>query len=144
MQRQRSLADLRRELATIDKGIVSLKNQRDKFAARLVSLEKAIAILSGRSVVAKVPTRRPRKRARNKQNLADALAAVLNRKRKLKVGDAAKLVLKSGYKSSSSQFGNIVSQTLAKDKRFRKVSRGVYALVAQKRATAKKASAKKG
>lgn len=139
MQRQKSLADLRTELAAIEKGIGSLKDKRDTLAAQLASVEQGIAILSGRTVATKAPVSRRGKRAKNKQNLADALAAVLKSKGKLKVADAAKLALESGYKSLSSQFGNIVSQALAKDKRFKKISRGVYALATGKKAAAKKA-----
>ncbi|MGB2824260.1 MAG: hypothetical protein WBF17_25020, partial [Phycisphaerae bacterium] len=48
-----------------------------------------------------------------------------------------KLAVRAGYKSKSSQFGNIVSQTLSVDKRFKKIARGVYVLKGGKRTPAK-------
>jgi hypothetical protein len=46
----------------------------------------------------------------------------------VRVGDAAKMDLGAGYKTTSKQFGNIVSQILATDDRFRKVRRGLFRL----------------
>ena len=56
----------------------------------------------------------------------------------VKVAQATKLAVAAGYKSKSSQFGNIVSQTLSTDKRFKKIARGVYVLKAGKKASPKK------
>ncbi len=63
-------------------------------------------------------------------------------KRGVKVAEAAKLALAGGYKSASKQFGNIVSQALTTDKRFRKISRGVYALKGVEESAAKKVAKK--
>jgi hypothetical protein len=46
----------------------------------------------------------------------------------LTVAEAAEAVVAAGYKSKSKDFQNIVSMALSKDKRFRRVRRGVYAL----------------
>ena len=59
------------------------------------------------------------------------------------VGEAAKLVLATGYKTMSSQFNTIVNQTLLRDPRFIKVSRGVYALKGAAKAAPQKAAPKK-
>ena len=56
----------------------------------------------------------------------------------MKIPDAMALVLAAGYKSTSKQFQHIVNKTLLKDKRFRKVARGEYALKGKKKAAAKK------
>jgi hypothetical protein len=52
----------------------------------------------------------------------------LKAKGKLTVAEAADAVLAAGYKSKSKNFQNIVGITLSKDKRFKRVGRGVYAL----------------
>jgi hypothetical protein len=40
--------------------------------------------------------------------------------------EAAQLVLANGYRSTSKNFGMMVANALAKDARFRRVSRGIY------------------
>jgi len=67
---------------------------------------------------------RPAREGSLVSELVDALGA----KGKLTIAEAADAVLAAGYKSKSKDFGNIVSMTLSKDKRFRRVRRGVYAL----------------
>jgi hypothetical protein len=75
-----------------------------------------------------------RKRARRmlkparKGSLTSVLEKAFGRKGKLTVAEAAKAVVRAGYRSKSKDFGNIVSMALAKDKRFRRVRRGLYAL----------------
>ena len=44
------------------------------------------------------------------------------------VNEMTKAVQEAGYKSNSKIFRTIVNQTLAKEKRFKKVGRGQYAL----------------
>ena len=61
-------------------------------------------------------------------SLNSKLSEVLKAKGKCTVTEAAEAVLKAGYKSKSKDFANIVSMALSKDKRFRRVRRGVYAL----------------
>ena len=69
-----------------------------------------------------------RKRAKNKISLADALAAVMTQK-PMKIADIISAVKQKGYRSSSNQFRNIVTQRLVADKRFKRVGRGEYAAV---------------
>jgi hypothetical protein len=56
------------------------------------------------------------------------LAESLKAKGKLTLAEAAEASLAAGYKSKSKDFRNLVSMTLSKDKRFKRVGRGVYAL----------------
>ncbi|MEM9560690.1 MAG: hypothetical protein AAF995_10315, partial [Planctomycetota bacterium] len=65
------------------------------------------------------------KRFRNASNLADALHAVL-RGKQMGVTEAAEAVQAAGYQTTAANFRVIVNQTLLKDKRIKKVSRGVY------------------
>ena len=84
----------------------------------------------------KKPGRKPgRKKAGRKAmkparagSLSSRLAEVLKAKGKCTVAEAAEAALAAGYKSKSKDFANIVSMALSKDKRFRRVRRGVYAL----------------
>ena len=138
MPKTKTIAELRRELATKERALQTLTARRSKLARQLSAVDREIAKLGGEAVSAK----KRRRRARNKRSLADVLATVLKGKGGVKVAVAGKLALARGYKSSSKQFGNIVSQTLTGDKRFRKVSRGVYALKGMGKTVVKKATRK--
>lgn len=70
-------------------------------------------------------------------------AKALTGKKGVTVGDAMDAVLASGYKTTSKGFRSIVNQTLIKDKQFKNVGRGKYALKAAKTTVAKKAKAPK-
>ena len=132
----RTIAELRAELAAKEKQVSKLRAQRKKIMKQLAALDGEIAALGGgpfkrKRKVATKATRTAATRkgpARTQPSLADVLAQVLAGKGNVKVAEAAKSARAAGYKSTSSQFGNIVSQALAADKRFRKVSRGVYTL----------------
>ena len=147
MPRTRSIADLRKELAAKEGQLAKLRAQRDKLAKRLTGIEREIAVLDGRPVKIK---RKGRKKAAAKKgrrasggpSLADVLARVMADKGNVKVAEAAKLALGAGYKSKSSQFGNIVSQTLSGDGRFKRIARGVYALKGKRQTPAKRTTMK--
>jgi hypothetical protein len=66
-----------------------------------------------------------RKRPVNDMNLAESLAKVL-KNRTMSVTDVTAEVQKAGYKTSAENFRTIVNQTLIRDARFKKVSRGQY------------------
>lgn len=139
-----TIAQLRAELAAKEKQVSKLRAERKKITKQLAALDGKIAALGGGPAKRK-PKRKKRaskkvskkaakktvaskKPGRKKRSLADVLAKVLLGKGNVKVADAAKLASAAGYKSASSQFGNIVSQALSTDKRFKKLSRGVYTL----------------
>jgi hypothetical protein len=56
------------------------------------------------------------------------LASVLNRKKPMSISEAAEAVQQAGYQTSASNFRAIVSNTLAKDERFKQAERGRYVL----------------
>ncbi len=147
MPTTRSIADLRRELAAKESQMAKLRAQRDKVAKQLAGLDRQIAALGGEAAPARKPARKraPKDRtraARSTRSLGDVLAEVLGNKGNVKVAQAAKLALEAGYKSKSAQFGNIVSQTLSVDKRFKKISRGVYVLKGGEKAAVRKVGKK--
>ena len=146
----RTIAELRAALAAKEKHVSKLQAERQKVMKQLATLDGEIAALGGRAVkrkpkAAKKARRKTvakRRRARSQPSLADVLAKVLAGKGGVKVAQARKLALAAGYKSTSSNFGNIVSQALTTDKRFKKVSRGVYALKGAVKTAVKKAAKK--
>ena len=54
--------------------------------------------------------------------------AMLKTDRKVSVAEAVSGVQAAGYRSKSKSFPKIVGRTLSRDKRFKRVGRGVYAL----------------
>ena len=146
MPRTKTIAELRRELAAREGKLKTLTAKRGRLTAQLSAIDREIAKLGGEGVPDKKGRTKPapkrRKRAKNKQSLTDVLASVLKGKMGVKVAEVARLALSAGYKSASKQFGNIVSQALTADKRFRKISRGVYALKGARRAPVKKIARK--
>ena len=72
-----------------------------------------------------------RRRARNKMTLPEAMAKVMSSRRALSVPQIARAAKKAGYKSVSKTFHTIIYQTLARDERFKKASRGQYVLRAK-------------
>jgi septal ring factor EnvC (AmiA/AmiB activator) len=139
-----SLDELEAELNRRRKKLPRLQKKREKLEAELASVNEQIALLesipgetaksakSGKKAkkTRKKSTKRRtrRKRAKNAVPLADVLAEALKGKDAVGISEAMELAEKSGYKSKSSQFRNIVNQTLSKDDRFKKVGRGKYAL----------------
>jgi hypothetical protein len=125
-------------IAELKKEILRRTKVLPKLVAARNALDKKIAELQGLGEVKAAPKRARRKlgkkRGRKAQgrmragSLSSALVEALGAKGKLTVAEAAEAVVAAGYKSKSKDFQNIVSMTLAKDKRFRRVRRGVYAL----------------
>lgn len=116
-----------------------LQRQESKLLKQLARVQEEISLLGGgiapikKAVRAgrKVNLGRPvasRKRAKNALKLADAIVAVLNQDTALSVPQIAKAVQANGYTSKSKTFQTIIYQTLARDKRVKRVSRGQYQL----------------
>jgi len=131
------MVDLLKEVQKRQKQLPSLQKRRARLAADLDLLDRVIAALTGSSGprrgrprgsgVARV---RRKQRAKNKVSLADALVSVMRKSGEpTSAPEAAEAVKKVGYKSKAASFRKIVALTLAKDKkRFKRVSRGKYAL----------------
>ncbi|MEZ6242442.1 MAG: hypothetical protein R3B57_05305 [Phycisphaerales bacterium] len=113
---------LARELSRRQQTVRRLEKRRDKIAAELEKIEAELAALGG---LGGVSIGGVRKRPKNDANLADSLAEVLKNKT-LSVTEVADAVRQAGYRTSAENFRTIVNQTLIKDKRFKRVSRGQY------------------
>jgi hypothetical protein len=131
MVRMKSIAELEKELEAKQKQLHKLLAKRDQLGVQLQKVEVQITALQGNAaqghkvkIVAKKAGRKGRKRAAG--SLADILAKAMEGKGNVKVSQAAKMALDAGYTSKSKQFGNVVSQTLANDDRFTKISRGLF------------------
>ncbi len=108
----------RREMQSHHK-IVYLQKRRAKIAGKLASIDAEIARLGGRI------TGHVRVRPRNDANLADSLVNVLKGE-VMNVTGVALAVQRAGYRTTSPNFRTIVNQTLLRDPRIKRVSRGRY------------------
>jgi len=97
-----------------------LQKKRNAIREQLADLEAQIIELGG-----KLSGIGGRKRPKNSMNLADALVKVL-KTATMSVTEVSEAVQHAGYKTTSPNFRTIVNQTLIKDKRFKRVSRGQY------------------
>lgn len=124
-----SLEELKREILHRQKALPRLIAQRDELDRQIAELQglgsaKAVAARKGPS----------RKRAtmamsrRGKTSLVGMLTEILKSKAKVSISEAMQALTRSGYKSKSKNFRTIVSVALAKDERFKRVGRGLYAL----------------
>lgn len=111
---------LEQELKRRNRDVAKLEAKRDKLAQDLAELEAEIIRLGGGSKRVGV-----KRRPRNEMNLADALVKTLKNKT-MSVSEVAEAVQESGYRTTSENFTTIVNQTLLRDKRFKKISRGRY------------------
>lgn len=146
--KQLSLAQLQRELARRQSALPRLQKKRKKLVAALQKVDDTIATLGGAAAPKKARVRRGRplrkaKRAKNKQSLGEVLAKVLQGAKSMKIAELTERVKRLGYKSKAKNFRLIVNQALVKDKRFRSVRRGRYALSKAARAPVKKTAARK-
>ena len=112
-------AELTAELKRRQRELGKLERKRARAADHLAELDAEIAALGGGF------SDGGRRRPRNETNLADALVDVLKGK-EMGVSEAAEAVQAAGYRTSAANFRTIVNQTLIKDKRIKKVARGVY------------------
>lgn len=120
-----STAELQRELRRREGQVERLYAKHAKLSAQLAEVEAEIAKVGGELGHGVTSRGTVRRRPRNSSNLAEALQQVLTGT-DLSVTEAAEAVQAAGYRTSSANFRTIVNQTLIKDKRFKKVSRGRY------------------
>lgn len=141
MARIRSIAELNRQLQAQKKRLVKLQSQRAKLLAGLQTVDKQITSLTGQ--VPPVPVRvakagkkaaRPGRKGRARKSLTACLiAALASTKGSARAMDLADAVVKAGYVTKDKNFKNTVAKTLGKDKRFKRVGRGMYKLAATKK-----------
>ncbi|MFT7461930.1 MAG: hypothetical protein ACI9EF_000264 [Pseudohongiellaceae bacterium] len=128
-----STAELLKELQRREKGAGKLEAKRSKLLTELTAIDTQLAHLgvapsaSGRPVATpSAPSTGKRTRARNAVNLPDAIAMAMEVGAVVSPAEASDLVTSNGFKTTSSRFNMMVSNALAKDTRFRRLSRGQY------------------
>lgn len=115
-----SISELHTEIRRRQRHLDALHRKREKLSTQLREVEEQI-LQEGGAMGALTGRKRPR----NEQNLADALADLLA-KQTLSVTEASEQVQTAGYRTTSPNFRTIVNQTLLKDPRFKRVGRGRY------------------
>ncbi len=126
-----SVEEIKKEISRRQRKLPVLIAERDALNCQIAELEG----LGGAKPAAMVPKKaRGRKAGRRGMkparagSLSGILAEAFKAKAKWTVAEAVEAAIAAGYKSKSKDFANIVSMMLSKDKRFRHVRRGVYAL----------------
>lgn len=114
------IRDLQSEVGRRERHLDALHRRRAKLTAQLEEIEAQILAEGGA-----MAGLAGRKRPRNEQSLADALAVLLSNKT-LSVTEAAEQVQSAGYRTTSPNFRTIVNQTLLNDSMFKRVGRGRY------------------
>ena len=127
------LETLQREIQRRREELPKLIAQRDELDRRIAELEgpaapRRPAKKAKRAVARK--RRVSRKPIKGTLTLNDALAQVLEGKEGISIAEATKEVLAQGYKTRAKNPKFLVNRTLARDDRFKRVARGVYALKA--------------
>ena len=151
MPRTKTIAQLRKELAAQERRLARLTTRRGTLARQLQRVESEIASLVGgpakpgprRKARKKVAKKKAKKKVRKKvakrakqavgravtkplsQYLLEALGKARKPMRATHVSDA---VLKAGYVTVDKHFKKTVAKALGRDKRFKRVSVGVYKL----------------
>lgn len=113
-----SLQELQGHLRLRERRVRALQRKRDRLLRQIDQVSLEIHKLGGSAAVGS-------RRAHNKMNLSDSLAEVL-KGNQMNVTEVAAAVQAAGYITTAENFRTIVNQRLIQDKRFKKVSRGVY------------------
>ncbi len=141
--RRLTTAALHAELARREKEAKKLRTQREKLASQLETLDAKLSTLEeggargpgrppgkgrgkSKSTGAKQRTGGTRKRARNDVSLPEAIAQAMEKGAVVSPKEAAAIVKKNGFKTTSKNFNMMVSNALAKDTRFKRLGRGQY------------------
>ncbi len=122
-----STSDLRRELERRSRSSGKLQKRRQKLMEEIGAIDAELAAL-GEAVgsAASNSGTGPRRRARNKVSLPDAIAQSMEVGAVVSPKEASELVQANGYKTNSASFNMMVSNALSKDKRFKRLGRGQY------------------
>ena len=117
-----SLSDLEQIIQRRKKDLRRLMRHRRQAEAALQKIDREIARIGGNA-----STRGGR--ARNAAPLASMIeSSIQSAGKPLSISEIIEQVTRRGYQSSSGNFRSVVSLTLIKDTRFKKVERGVYGL----------------
>ncbi|GJM20318.1 MAG: hypothetical protein DHS20C15_02330 [Planctomycetota bacterium] len=128
-----STAELNAEIARREKARPKLEARRKALLAELDEIDAELGGSAPRRSGNK-PGPKPgstgRRRAKNEISLGDALAQAMEVRAVVSPSEAADYVKKNGYKTTSKNFNMMVSNALAKDPRFKRLSRGQYERIA--------------
>lgn len=139
MPKFKTLADLKKEVQAKEMALKKLQARRGKVLVRLAAIDKKIAIITGeggrrgKAAAVKVAAAPKGKRGRRRgratgKPLAEYIQAVLAKSAEgMRAKDIAEAVRTEGYKTFSKDFYGIVATALRDQKKFKKLSRGVYA-----------------
>jgi len=118
------------ELAEVDRQIADIGESLPALVAAAAHAAPAARGRRGRNktgATSDAPPRRSRgPRAKNTVSLGDAIAQAVEVRARITPAEAAELVRMNGYVSTAGNFQMTVANTLAKDSRFQRISRGVY------------------
>jgi hypothetical protein len=139
MPRTKTIEQLRKELEKKEKLVGKLRARRAKIVARVESIDRAIAAMTGAAVTAVRAVQAPAVKGKRKakggkrpprgESLPAYITLVLQKAAKpMRAMDVQKAVLEAGYKTNSKDFYGIVATALRDKARFRNVKRGVYTL----------------
>ncbi|MDA0833724.1 MAG: hypothetical protein O2955_16675 [Planctomycetota bacterium] len=109
-----TVSDLEKLLAKKKGNLTKLERERDRLASKLNSVQRQIDQINGtKTVTLAVPGSRRMLRAKNKKSLHTHVLELLTENKKgLKLGELNEKILARGYKSKSSNFKNVLYQTL--------------------------------
>ena len=126
-----AIEELKREIVRRTRVLPKLIAMRDALDKKIAELQELGAVrLAPRHARRKMGRKRARKiqgKARA-YSLSSKLVEVFQGKKKQSLAEAIQAVLAAGYRTKSKNFATIVGNTLAQDKRFRRVRKGIYAL----------------
>ena len=122
-----SVDEMFAEIKRRKRDITKLHRKRAALLDKIATIEAEINAKGGTIKNVK-PGRAGGKRPKNAASLPDTMAKVMRKDKAMSVAEIEAAVEKAGYKSTSVTFKTIIFQALAKDKRFKKASRGQYAL----------------
>lgn len=125
-----SLAELERLLASKKGQLESLTKRREKLQQELEKVDQEIASIQGKGRASRGPAKRRVRRRRNQPPLRDVVTGILSKNKKgLGLNELSEKVKATGYKSSSSNFNNVVYQCLYNTKAIQHdKDNGVYKL----------------
>ena len=127
MPKTQSIAELSSALRAQQNRVAKLEARRAELLSSLEVVERQIRDLTGSKTTAG--------RAVDWKSLPLCLADLLTEAPdgKMRAMHMADAVVDAGYVTKDKHFKNTVAKTLAKDKRFKRVGRGVYKLAAAKK-----------
>ena len=123
-----SVSDMVAEIRRRSRLIARLNRRRTALLAKLAEVEGQIKSRGGEFKSVNLSRQMAGRRPRNAASLVDTMVQAMSKDKPMSVAQIASAVNAKGYRSVSSTFNTIIFQALARDKRFKKVERGLYSL----------------